>query len=54
MKRTRARTHVSVSCGYEGSFFLCIGSRINISNSHLGQREPSSGLIMGKCRVNFW
>ena len=53
MKETRARTHVSVLFGYEGSFSVCVWSRINISDSLPGQREPGSGLLVGNCRVNF-
>ena len=59
MKETRARTHVSVLFGHEGSFPVCIWSRINRSNSLPGQKqnskwlaqEPGSELFARKCRV---
>ena len=59
MKETRARTHVSVLFGHEGSFPVCIWSRVNRSESLLGQKQNSkwlaqelgSGLFAGKCRV---
>ena len=59
MKETRAKTHVPVLFGHEGSFPVCIWSRINRSNSLHNEKqnskwlaqEPSSGLFVGKCRV---
>ena len=59
MKETRAKTHVSVLFGHEGSFPVCIWSRINRSNSLHSEKqnskwlaqEPGSGLFVGKWRV---
>ena len=59
MKETRAKTHVPVLFGHEGSFPVCIWSRINRSNSLPGQKqnskwlaqEPGSGIFVVKCRV---
>ena len=44
MKETRAKTHVSVLFGHEGSFPVCIWSRMNRSNSFHGQKLNSKWL----------
>ena len=44
MKETRAGTHVSVLFGHEGSFPVCILSRMNRSNSFHGQKQNSKWL----------
>ena len=44
MKETRAKTHVPVLFGHEGSFPVCIWSRMNRSNSFHGQKQNSKWL----------
>ena len=44
MKETRAKTHVPVLFGREGSFPVCILSRMNRSNSFHGQTQNSKWL----------
>ena len=44
MKETRAKTHVPVLFGREGSFPVCILSRMNRSNSFHGQKQNSEWL----------
>ena len=44
MKETRAGTHVSVLFGHEGSFPVCILSRMNRSNSSMVKSKTLNGL----------
>ena len=53
MKETRAKTHVPVLFGHEGSFPVCIWSRINRSNSIVKSRTLN-GLRKSLVQGSLW